>query len=197
MTDSTDALKSFVLRAMTFEADAVKLKSKGVKVGPEVDKEAELMSATVARFGVHRRIPALQMGSIYIGLHCMESELRAIVREVLRKREGADWAKQLPSDIRKAAEARQAAAYLDSALEGEPVDVLGYVSFRGLAKVVVEKWPLFQGLIRSQQWLVQRMDELEGAKNFIANNGRLKAEEYQRLYAIMSEWHRVLPRTKE
>ena len=80
----------------------------------------------------------------------------------------------------------------DSWLEGEKSDLLGFVDFGMLAKIIIEKWEFFSNLVPSQHWLNQRMDELEKARNFIAHNRMLLPSEFQRIYMYVADWNRVI-----
>ena len=71
-------------------------------------------------------------------------------------------------------------------------DSLGYVDFGMLATIMVEKWEYFESIIPSQHWLMQRMEELEKARNFIAHNRMLLPSEFQRMYMYIADWNRVI-----
>ena len=45
---------------------------------------------------------------------------------------------------------------------------------------------------RCQNWLKQRMDELEKTRHFIAHNRALLPSEYQRVYMYIADWNRVV-----
>ena len=61
-----------------------------------------------------------------------------------------------------------------------------------LATIMVEKWEYFESIIPSQHWLMQRMGELEKARNFIAHNRMLLPSEFQRMYMYIADWNRVI-----
>ncbi|MGC1646561.1 MAG: Swt1 family HEPN domain-containing protein [Candidatus Sulfotelmatobacter sp.] len=90
------------------------------------------------------------------------------------------------------ADGRQKTAFADSWLEGEKSDLLGFVDFGQLASIIIEKWSCFEDIVPSQQWLKQRMDELEKARNFIAHNRMLLPSEFQRVYLYIADWNRAI-----
>ena len=132
------------------------------------------------------------MARLYAVLHCFENEIRGLLRETLEEKEGPDWISKLPEKVRKFGEDRQTTALKDSWLEGEKQDILGFVDFGHLSSIIIEKWPHFEGIIPSQHWLKQRMDEIEKARNFIAHNRMLLPSEFQRLYMYIADWNRVI-----
>lgn len=132
------------------------------------------------------------MARLYALLHCFENEVRSLIRDTLLEKEGPDWWAKLSSRVRNHAESRQKTAFKDSWLEGEKEDSLGYVDFGMLATIMVEKWEYFESIIPSQHWLMQRMEELEKSRNFIAHNRMLLPSEFQRMYMYIADWNRVI-----
>ncbi|QHO74696.1 hypothetical protein ACH79_20725 [Bradyrhizobium sp. CCBAU 051011] len=176
-----------------FESKAAGFQSAGIQVGADVGQaEERLLSEALSPFGVVRRNQALEMGRLYVVIHCFENEVRSLIRETLEEKDGIDWIQKLPAKIRSFAEGRQKAAEQDSWLSGEKSDVLGFADFGHLATIIVEKWAHFEDLLPSQHWLKQRMDELEKVRHFIAHNRVLLPTEYQRVYMYIADWNRVV-----
>lgn len=182
-----------MFRGIMFESEATGFQAAGIQVGANVGQtEERLLSQSISPFGVVRRNQALEMGRLYVVLHCFENEVRSLIRETLEEKEGPDWIQKLPSKIKQFAENRQKTAHDDSWLEGEKFDLLGFVEFGHLAQIIIEKWPHFEDVIPTQHWLKQRMDELEKVRNFIAHNRVLLPTEYQRIYMYIADWNRVV-----
>jgi len=176
-----------------FEAEASRFQAAGIEVGADLRKtEEHLLSEALSPFGVQRRNNSLEMARLYALLFCFENEIRDFIRETLQEKEGTDWLDKLPQKIKESAEQRKSEALKDSWLEGEKTDLLGFVDFGGLAKIIIEKWEHFQDIIPSQHWLKQRMDELEKARNFIAHNRMLLPSEFTRLYMYVDDWNHVI-----
>ena len=111
---------------------------------------------------------------------------------MLEEAEGQEWLNKLPPKIKEHAESRREVALKDSWLEGEKADLLGFVDLGQLAQLIIVKWDYFKDIIPTQQWLKQRMDELEKSRNFIAHNRMLLPSEFQRLYMYIADWNRVI-----
>jgi hypothetical protein len=182
-----------MFRGLMFESEAAGFQAAGIQVGADVGQaEERLLSEALSPFGVVRRNQALEMGRLYVIIHCFENEVRSLIRETLEEKEGPDWIQGLPPKIRSFAEGRQKASEQDSWLTGEKSDLLGFVDFGQLASTIIEKWVHFEDLLPSQHWLKQRMDELEKVRHFIAHNRALLPTEYQRVYMYIADWNRVV-----
>lgn len=193
MNNYKSELRDFLFRGLMFEADASSFQSAGIQVGADTGQaEERLLSEALSPFSVKSRNNALEMARLYSVLHCFENEVRALIRETLEEKEGADWVEKLPKKVKEFAESRQKTAMDDSWLEGEKSDLLGFVDFGQLSQIIVDKWSCFENIIPSQHWLKQRMDELEKTRNFIAHNRMLLPTEFNRIYLYISDWNRVI-----
>lgn len=192
MTKKKD-IRDFFFRGLMFESEASIFQTAGIRIGADSQhSEKELLAEALTPFGVTRRNNALEMARLYAVLNCFENEIRTFIRETLEENVGLDWWEKLPPKIKTHAEGRQEAALKDSWLEGEKSDLLGFIDFGMLAKIIIEKWEHFSNLVPSQHWLKQRMDELEKARNFVAHNRMLLPSEFQRIYMYIADWNRVI-----
>jgi Swt1-like HEPN len=145
-------------------------------------------------FGIARRNDALEMARLYAVLHAFENEIRSLVKDTLEEKVGATWwdTDSIPKKIRSMAESRQQTAEKDSWLEGAKGDRLEFVDFGDLSAILVQNWEHFKDLIPSQDWMGQRMSELEKARNFVAHNRMLLPTEFQRIYMYISDWNKII-----
>lgn len=193
MIDNSTSLRDFLFRGLMLESEAERFQSAGIQIGASAsNSDQHLLAEALAPFSVSRRNNALEMACLYALLHCFENEVRSLIRDTLLEKEGPDWWAKLSSRVRNHAESRQKTAFKDSWLEGEKEDSLGYVDFGMLATIMVEKREYFESIIPSQHWLMQRMEELEKARNFIAHNRMLLPSEFQRMYMYIADWNRVI-----
>lgn len=193
MTSEVKDLRDFLFRGLMVESEAAQFQSAGIQVGANIGQaEERLLSEAIAPFGVALRNRSLEMGRLYVVLHCFENSVRLLIRETLEEKDGADWATKLPIKVKKYAEDRQTEAEKDSWLEGEKGDVLGFTDFGHLSAIIIEKWACFEGIFPSQHWLKQRMDELEKCRHFIAHNRMLLPSEFHRIYMYIADWNRVV-----
>ena len=193
MNSAAKDLRDYLFRGLTFESEVSRFQAAGIQVGAETGQSEErLLSEALSPFGISRRNQAIEVGRLYVILHCFENEVRALIRETLEEKEGADWAGKMPAKVKNLAEERQQEALKNSWLEGEKSDILGFVDFGQLASIIVDKWSYFEDIVPSQHWLKQRMDELEKARHFIAHNRMLLPSEFQRIYMYVADWNRVI-----
>ncbi len=193
MTDFKKELRDFLFRGLLFESEAVEFTAAGIQIGANsTESEEKLMMEVLEPFSISMRANALQMARLYSVLFCFENEVRNLIQETLEENIGADWWDKLPTKVKQHANNRQSTALKDSWLEGEKDNCLGFVDFGMLATIIIEYWGYFDSIIPSQQWLKQRMDELEKTRNFIAHNRMLLPSEFQRIYMYIADWNRVI-----
>ena len=133
------------------------------------------------------------MTRLYSLVYCFENSVRTLISERLAERHGvAWWQESVPPKIRASAESRQEDARKSSWLEGQKRDVLGFVDFGNLAGLIIHNWDDFADLVPSQQWLKQRFDELEQARNFVAHNRLLQPGEFARIEMYVADWNKMV-----
>lgn len=176
-----------------FESEAAIFQSAGIKIGADgkANEQNSHLDA-LAPYNIKLRNKSLDMARLYSILFCFENDVRDYIRETLTENVGIDWWEELPNRIKTHAESRQSTALKDSWLEGEKMDLLGFIDFGMLGSIIVEKWEHFGNIIPSQHWLKQRMDELEKTRNFIAHNRMLLPSEFQRIYMYIADWNRII-----
>lgn len=185
-------IRDFFFRGLLFESEATVFQGAGIKIGADGDaNEKKTQQEALAPYNIKLRNRSLEMARLYSVIFCFENDVRDYIRETLTENVGVDWWDKLPNKIKTHAESRQAAALKDSWLEGEKMDLLGFVDFGMLGGIIIEKWEHFGNVIPSQHWLKQRMDELEKTRNFIAHNRMLLPSEFQRIYMYITDWNRI------
>lgn len=194
MTDTRKDLRDWMFRGLLFEAEAVRFRSAGIRLGAdETETERSLLEETLSPFSVDLRNNALQMSRVYALLYCFENAVRELIKERLEEKYDADWwAKGIPAAVQKHAEGRQKDAEANSWLDAPSRELLSFTEFGHLADIIVSQWELFSDLVPSQHWLKQRMEELEKARNFIAHNRILLPGEFQRIEMYVTDWNRMV-----
>ena len=186
-------LRDFLFRALTFEAEAERFRLAGIQVGATLENtESALLLERIAPFGVQRRNDALEMARVYAVLFCFENEVRDLIGERLEERLGSEWWGKMSPGVRREAEKRKKTATKDSWLEGDKQDPLSFCDFGCLGDIIINSWEYFEDIIPSQQWLKQRMDELEKARNYVAHNRKLLPNELRRIYMYVDDWNKLV-----
>lgn len=194
MTNGLPNLRDFLFRGLTLEAEAETFRQAGIRVGADTaPTERALFEETLAPFAVGLRNDAIQMGRLYALIYCFENSIRELIRERLLEKYKADWWDQgVPQKVRMYAESRKQSAEKDGWLQGHKTDQLGFVDFGHLASIITEKWDLFSDLVPTQQWLKQRLDELEKCRHFIAHNRMLLPSEFGRIEMYVDDWNHTV-----
>jgi len=195
LTEERRNLRDFVFRGLLFESEAEVFRRAGINVGIGLgEAEESLLLEALAPFGVQRRNDALEMARLYAVLHAFENEVRSLIRDTLDEQLKANWwdTAAVPNGVKKMAESRQKTAEKDSWLEGAKGDRLEFVDFGDLSAIILQNWDCFKAVMPSQDWIKQRMTELEKARNFIAHNRMLLPSEFQRIYMYISDWNKVI-----
>lgn len=195
MTETRSRLRDFVFRGLLFESESEGFRKAGIDVGIDIhESEEQLLMEALAPFGVQRRKAALEMARLYAVLHAFENEVRSLIRDTLDEQLKANWwdTAAVPGSVKKMAESRQKTAERDSWLEGAKGDRLEFIDFGDLSAIILQNWECFKALMPSQEWIKQRMTELEKARNFIAHNRMLLPSEFQRIYMYISDWNKVI-----
>lgn len=195
MTEARRRLRDFVFRGLLFESESEVFRKAGINVGIDLgESEEQLLMEALTPFGVQRRNDALEMARLYAVLHAFENEVRSLIRDTLEEKLEPNWweTSAVPTNVKKMAESRQKTAEKDSWLEGAKGDRLEFVDFGDLSAIILQNWEHFKPLMPSQDWIKQRMTELEKARNFIAHNRMLLPSEFQRIYMYISDWNKVI-----
>lgn len=194
MTDVKSRIRDFVFRSLLFESEAEVFRRAGIKVGVDLKHtEEQLLLEALSPFGVKRRNDALEMARLYAVLHAFENEVRSLIRDTLEEVVGSDWWEEcVPGKVRNTAESRQKTSEKDSWLEGAKGDRLEFVDFGDLAAIIIHNWEHFKDMMPRQDWVSQRMNELEKARNFVAHNRMLLPSEFQRIYMYVSDWNKLV-----
>jgi hypothetical protein len=192
LPNGLDPVRNWLFRSMMFEADAERFRAAGIRLGADqVEAERRLLEEVLSPFPVDLRRQALAMTRLYALLYCFENSVRQLIRERLEEKHTTEWWERgVPKTVRDQAVSRRQSALENTWLEGEKGDLLQFVDFGDLSRIVIHCWDDFSDLVPSQHWLKQRMDELEQARNFIAHSRMLMPTEFQRIESYIRDWNK-------
>lgn len=187
-------IRDWMFRGLLFEAEAEEFRRAGIRVGADVsESERSLLEEELQPFGIDLRNEARQMARLYALLYCFENTVRALIKDRLEDTHGVDWwEKKVSASVKRFAESRQKEAEKNSWLEGQRKDLISFIEFGHLRDIITNNWDDFSDLIPTQQWLSQRMDELEKVRNFIAHNRMLQPGEFERVEMYVRDWNRII-----
>lgn len=187
-------IREWLFRAIMFESEAEQFRSAGIRIGADSEViEKSLLEESISPFSVSARKEALRMGRIYTLLNCFENSVRELIKERLQDLFSLDWwEKGVPEKVKKFAQARQTEEKKNTWLEGQKSELIQFIEFGHLSDIIMQNWENFSDLIPSQQWLKQRMDELEKARNYIAHNRLLLPTEFRRIEMYIADWNKTV-----
>lgn len=193
MKNNRIEMRNWLFKGLLFEAEAERFRSAGIHVGCDAsDSERDLLKEALSPFSIEMRNDALRMARLYALLYCFENSVRGLVMQRLTEKHTASWWDKVPSKIRTLAESRQKEAMKNSWLEGQNKELISFIEFGHLSDIITSSWDDFSDLIPNQQWLKQRMDELEKVRHFMAHNRFLQEGEFTRIEMYINDWNKVV-----
>jgi hypothetical protein len=177
-------------QTISFETDAEQLKASGIKIGADARSfDENMMDGLLAPFPIDSRVAALKMARLYALLHCFENSIRDLVSERLLEKHGENWWQNAVSaKIQKyAADVRQKAIE-QSWLDGDKGAMIDFVTLGHLTDIMVNSWSDFEEILPGQDWLRQRMNEIENIRNFAAHGRVIGEREYNRVLMYIEDW---------
>ncbi len=166
------------------------MKASGIKIGADARSfDENMMDGLLAPFPIDSRVAALKMARLYALLHCFENSIRDLVSERLLEKHGENWWQNAVSaKIQKyAADVRQKAIE-QSWLDGDKGAMIDFVTLGHLTDIMVNSWSDFEEILPGQDWLRQRMNEIENIRNFAAHGRVIGEREYNRVLMYIEDW---------
>lgn len=155
---------------------------------PEVDA---LLSTSLAE-------DMKRMVQLYPLQYILENSLRVVITRVLEDKYGSGWwdaqvNKKTKDDVagRREKEAKQPW----HGKRGQ--HAIYYSDFSDLKNIIFKNWDDFKHIFPSQQWIFQKLDELEHPRNVIAHNNPLGKDDIKRIELYFSDWIKLLKQKKE
>jgi hypothetical protein len=134
---------------------------------------------------------AAQMAAVYTAIAAFERSARRFVSRVLVDEFGDDWwevgvAEGIRKNAAKLQEAEANVKYHGARAES-PLD---YTMLGDLAKVIANKWDLFEAHLPRQDWVTQVIGAIEQSRNVIMHSGTLDIEDIERVGMNVRDWLR-------
>lgn len=110
----------------------------------------------------------------------MERNLRMFVRDKLEMEFKYGWVRQIPNEILQKCEKR-AKIERNGYHEIEEIDILSYMDFKDLRKIILKNWDIFSEYFKKEEMISNKLEELETPRNIIAHNRVISKNELDRL----------------
>jgi Swt1-like HEPN len=153
-----------------------------IKAGSTAPAVDLLLSPTVAG-------EAAAMADLYPKMYLLENSIRSLINRVMTASHGAGWwATHAPTDVQKTVKGRKDKEDKVPWHGKRGAHEIYYSDFSDLRNIITKNWTDFQPIIPKQQWIAQWLEELEPARNTLAHNNPVAANEKKRLEVFFDDW---------
>jgi hypothetical protein len=157
-----------------------------VRIAPSLEVVDAGLPGSVAK-------DAATMAGVYPKMYVFENSLRNVISRVLAAKHGRGWwAKCAPDGVKKKVAERKAKE-ADKPWHGKRGShEIYYSDFGDLRHLITKNWDEFKDIFPTQQWITQKLEELEPPRNVIAHNNPLSAKEQTRINLYSDDWIALL-----
>lgn len=190
MTDEA-LIRDWLFKGLSLEAVLDELESDGLAVRAENDPGAIQRVMPLEDFSVDIRRSALQALPAYLAFFCLENAVRELVTERMTDAMGASWwTTGTSSEVRKKVEQRQEKEGGNRWHIRRGAQEIYYTDFGDLIVIIRNNWTVFEDLFPDQNWIANRLTELEASRNIIAHSNILDERELTRVRMYLQDWTR-------
>jgi hypothetical protein len=138
-----------------------------------------------------------QMAQFYPKFYVLENSIRSLINRVMTAKHGKDWwATQAPTEVRKNVQGRKDKEDKVPWHGKRGAHEIYYSDFSDLRSIIQKNWVDFEPIIHKQAWINQRLEELEPARNTLAHNNPVSANEQKRVEVFFNDWVSLLEANK-
>lgn len=125
------------------------------------------------------REKGLYMSETYTYLYLVENSLRLFIENVSKEAFGEEYIKQItiPNSLRNSITTRKEKEKNQKWLSVRGNSDLFYLDFRDLATLISNNWSLFKEYFPTQEFVVQKINEMADCRNLIAHNSFIAKSE--------------------
>ncbi len=138
-----------------------------------------------------------KMAQIYPLQYILENSFRVVIRKVLEKKHGVDWWESKVNKTTKDTVKGRKEKEVKQPWHGRRGQhEIYYSDFADLKGIIFKNWDDFKDVFPNQQWIFQKLDELEHPRNVIAHNNPLGKDDIKRIELYFSDWVNLLKQKK-
>jgi len=141
---------------------------------------------------------AKNMAKLYPVFYILENSLRVVIKNHLENKYGHNWWETQVSDTIKDNVKNRKENESKQPWHGKRGrhDIF-YSNFTDLRSIIQKNWGDFKDLFPSQNWICQRLEDLEHPRNIIAHNNPLCNDDIKRIELYFSDWIKLLAQKRE
>lgn len=176
--------EGFVVKAQRLDVE-----SELAKIAQEASMDA------VKRVNIDEVLPkdivnkAKDMAEVYAYVYCIENSLRLFIKKVCSNVYGDDYLNKIniSNDIKTKITRRKNEAKKNKWLTVRGDEDLFYIDIEDLGRIVMNNWNLFKDYFPEQNWITQKIKEIQDMRNPIAHNCYIGETERNLLNAYYSQ----------
>lgn len=185
------SIRDWLFKGLATEDLLNHLETEGISVRAAEDPAAVQRVLPLEDFSPTVRRNAIQALPAYLALFCLENSIRELVVERMQDALGADWwDKGASTDLRKKVAQRQEKEGANRWHIRRGAQEIYYTDFGDLISVIRNHWGIFEDLFPDQNWVINRLTELEASRNIVAHNNTLDDRELARIRMYLQDWVR-------
>jgi hypothetical protein len=157
-----------------------------VRIGPDVPQVDALLSTTQAQ-------DARKMAQVYPKYYVLENSVRALIMRVLGMAYGKQWwDTRAPKAVRDTVAERMKKEARQPWHGKRGQHEIFYSDFGDLKRIISKNWGDFEAFFPSQEWILQRLCDMEHPRNVMAHHNPLGPQDLTRVDLCFSDWIALL-----
>lgn len=190
MTDRA-VIRDWLFKGLSVEAQLDAFEADGIAVRDVSDPRAVQRVLALEDFSPEIRRSAMSALPAYLAFFCIENAVRELVMDRLTEAHGsAWWTDKASSAIQKKVEDRQQKEGINRWHIRRGAHEVYYTDFGDLVALIRNNWSEFEDLFPDQNWISNRLNELEASRNVIAHSNTLDERELDRIRMYLQDWTR-------
>jgi hypothetical protein len=137
----------------------------------------------------------LMADKVYPLLYVLENSVRQLIIRVLSSVHGECWwSIAAPAETKSKVQTRKDQEDSKPWHGKRGVHEIYYTDLDDLKRIITSNanWPHFQAVLLNQQWVKQRLEEIETSRNVIAHSNPLEQHDLDRLTVYFGDWQRQI-----
>jgi Swt1-like HEPN len=185
-------IRDWLFKGLSVEDMLDSLEGGGLAVRAANDPGALQRVMPLEDFSLEIRRSAIQAIPAYLALFCLENAVRELVGERMTEANGTDWwdGTGVSNDVKKRVQTRQEKEGVNRWHIRRGAQEIYYTDFGDLISIIRNNWTTFEDLFPDQNWVTNRLSELEASRNIIAHSNTLDERELTRVRMYLQDWTR-------
>jgi hypothetical protein len=184
-------IREWLFKGLSIEAELDVLEADGVAVRAASDPGAAQRVIPLEDFPPDVRRSAMKALPAYLAFFCLENAVRDLVVDRMTEAKGSAWWDEAASSaIKRKVADRQAKEGINRWHIRRGANEIYYTDFGDLVTIMRNNWQCFEDLFPDQNWIANRLNELEASRNIIAHSNTLDDRELGRIRMYLQDWTR-------